>query len=367
MPVSDPKTKNGQSDRPWSVILITPDDPVAAISAAELIQFPNNAPILFVDESGIPAVTLEELQRLSPVGVERADGVQAFVIGAAASPNVLNQLQQIGLKTRSITARDNYALANQIDTIYGQIHSPDTGVPTMMNSVKNGNGIMDVFIGSTDAPLLMLPIAEWASHLPSGILWIDSKTDKLPRPTVEALSRRKGKAMIYVMGGSEQVSPALIKELSQYGSVARVTNDDQVLSNAPLTPNPVTVSVVFARMWDPTGLVGWNMVGAGHGFTIVNSNDWQSAVAAAILSSRGFHAALLLTDNAQHLSKPVADYLDLVRPTFTVTPAEGPYNRLYVIGDYSNISWMEQVEMNSSQEIANRHDAPNGSTYLSPP
>jgi hypothetical protein len=75
---------------------------------------------------------------------------------------------------------------------------------------------------------------------------------------------------------------------------------------------------------------------------------------------------LLLTDDAQHLSQPVADYLDLVRPTFTVTPAEGPYNRLYVIGDYSKISWMAQVEMNSSQEMANRHDAPNGSTYLPP-
>lgn len=84
LPLSDPKTKDAHPDRPWSVILVTPDDPIAAISAAELIQFPNNAPILFVDESGIPSITLEELKRLSPVGVERADGVQAFVIGAAA-------------------------------------------------------------------------------------------------------------------------------------------------------------------------------------------------------------------------------------------------------------------------------------------
>lgn len=80
--------------------------------------------------------------------------------------------------------------------------------------------------------------------------------------------------------------------------------------------------------------------GQVHGFIVANSNDWQGAVGAAILSSRGFHAALLLTDNAQHVSQPVADYLALVRPTFNVTPAEGPYNRLYIIGDYSQISWM---------------------------
>lgn len=363
MPLSDPKTKDTHPDRPWSVILVTPDDPVAAISAAELIQFPVNAPILFVDESGIPAVTLEELERLSPVGVERADGIQVFAIGAAASKAVLDELQQLGLKTRSITASDNYALANEIDKTYGQIHSPDTGVPTMMNSVKNGNGIMDVFIGSTDAPLFMLPIAEWASHLPSGILWVSGSADKLPKPTVDALKRRQGKAKIYVMGGPQQVSRSLIEELSQYGSVARVTNDDKVVFNAPVTPDPVKISVAFARLWDPIGLVGWNMVGAGHGFIVANSSDWQGAIAAAILSSRGFHSALLLTDDAEHLSQPVADYLDLVRPTFTITPAEGPYNRLYIIGDYSKISWMAQVEANSSQEMANRHDAPNGSTY----
>jgi len=32
----------------------------------------------------------------------------------------------------------------------------------------------------------------------------------------------------------------------------------------------------------------------------------------------------------------------------------------------SKISWMAQVEANNSQEMANRHDAPNGSTYLPP-
>ena len=43
-----------------------------------------------------------------------------------------------------------------------------------------------------------------------------------------------------------------------------------------------------------------------------------------------------------------------------MTPAEVFYNRLYVIGDYSKISSMAQVEMNSSQKMANRYDALNG-------
>lgn len=366
LPADDPRQQDAASDRPWSVILITPDDPVAAISAAELIQFPNNAPILFVNESGIPEVTLEELRRLGPIGVKRAGSVQVYAVGAAASPAVMEQLEQLGLKTRSITAPNSYALANRIDAIYGQIQFPDTGVPTLMdNAADGGNGVMNVFIGNAQEHEFMLPVAAWASHLPAGILWASDR-DTLPAQTVAALERRQGNATIYVMGGPEQISRALFKKLTQYGRVARVTTDDSVASNAPLTPNPVTMSIAFARMWDPVGLVGWNMVGSGHGFTVVNSDHWQHAIGAAILSSRAFHAALLLTDTTKSVSEPVMDYLLTVRPTFLTTPAEGPYNRLYIIGDYSDISWQAQVEMNMSQEMKNRRNAPNGSTYLPP-
>ena len=137
MLLSDPETKNSHPNLPWAIIIVTPDDPVAAISAAELIQF-LNAPILFVEESGIPAVTLEESEWLSPV---------------------------------------------------------------------------------------------------------------------EALKRRQGNAAIYVMEGFQQISGTLVEKLSQYGSVARVTNDDKVVLNTPISPNPVTISVTFARLRDPTDLV----------------------------------------------------------------------------------------------------------------
>lgn len=366
LPADDPRQQNAAADRPWSVVLVTPDDPAAAISAAELIQFPNNAPILFVDETGIPEVTRQELERLGPIGVQRADGVQAFVIGAAASPAVLAELRALGLKTRSITAPSTYALANQIDALYGQIQFPDSGVPTMMdNAGDGGNGVMNVFVGNVQTPEFMLPAAAWLSHLPAGVVWASGR-DTLPAASVAALERRGGNATIYVMGGPEQISRTLFKKLTQYGAVARVTTDDATASNAPLHPNPVTLSVAFARMWDPVGLMGWNMVGSGHGFTVVNSNDWQSVLGAAILSSRGFHAALLLTDTAESVAEPVMEYLLAVRPTFLTTPAEGPYNQLYVVGDYSSISWQAQVEMSMSQEMTNRRNAPSGSTYLLP-
>src|SRR5438309_582692 len=88
-PLTAPNEKNTAADRPWGVTLITPDDPIAAISAVELVHFPDDAPILFVDpKDGIPAVTLNEIKRLQPVGIARDNNVQAFLVGKAASPAV---------------------------------------------------------------------------------------------------------------------------------------------------------------------------------------------------------------------------------------------------------------------------------------
>src|SRR4030081_1990372 len=56
-PVTAPTEKNNAADRPWGLTLVTPDDPIAAISAFELVHFPDNAPIMFVDKTGIPEAT----------------------------------------------------------------------------------------------------------------------------------------------------------------------------------------------------------------------------------------------------------------------------------------------------------------------
>jgi hypothetical protein len=56
-------------------------------------------------------------------------------------------------------------------------------------------------------------------------------------------------------------------------------------------------------------MVGWKITGPGHGFTLVDINDWQAAVASAPLSHLGFHAPLLLTGRAGTLPSAVEGYL----------------------------------------------------------
>jgi hypothetical protein len=107
-------------------------------------------------------------------------------------------------------------------------------------------------------------------------------------------------------------------------------------------------------MWDPMGMVGWKITGAGHGFTLVNENDWQAAVASAPLSHLGFHAPLLMTSDANKLPSELEAYYKSVAPTYTETPADGPYNMSYVIGNWKQVTWDEQANVDYISEMGNR-------------
>ena len=213
---------------------------------------------------------------------------------------------------------------------------------------------MDVMIGSTTGTdwQYALPATHWVSHMPAALLWVTR--NYVPAPTIDALKRRMGHANIYVWGGPQQVSPAVMRVLAQYGNVTRITNDDAVAFNGSPPDNQIDVSVAFAKMWDPVGMVGWNITGPGHGFTLCNINNWQGVVASAPLSHLGYHAPLLLTDSATTLPGAVDNYFRMVAPTFLSTPAQGPFNMTYVIGDYQQISWPEQAHVDYISEISNR-------------
>jgi hypothetical protein len=283
----------------------------------------------------------------------RHDDIQAFAVGGAANPGVLDALRKLGLKSETVTASDPYTLADQVDQLYGSIQNPDQGFPIMSTSATGeGSATADVVIGSTSAWQYILPATHWVSHMPTGLLWVTR--DSVPQPTIDALKRRLGHAQIYVYGGPGVVSPQVVKQLGNYGNVSRITEDDGVAYNHAPPNLPLTTSIAFAKMWDPVGMMGWNIVGPGHGFTLVRQDDWQGAVGSAILSHLGFHAPLLLTDNSASLPTDLDGYFKEVAPAFLTSPADGPYNMTYVIGDYGKVSWHEQAQIDHDSGMTNR-------------
>ena len=357
LPENAPNENNNDPDRPWGVTLLTPDDPLTAITAVPLLHFPDDAPILYVTKQGIPQITLNEIKRLGDTGMSRYHNVDAFLVGSAANPAVQRQLKAMGMKYVTVTAPNIPALANTVDKLYGEIENPDTGVPNMDNGAQN------VMIGSLDAYQYLLPATHWVAHMASGLLWV--KKDSVPQATIDALERRNGKARIYLFGGPQQISGAVAKRLSRYGVVMRVTNDDIVAFNVPPKDTPVDTAIAFAKMWDSAGEVGWKITGPGHGFTLVNIDDWQGAVASAPLSHLGFHAPLLFTDGASILPPELDAYYKSVAPTYLTSPADGPYNMTFVIGSWDQITWPVQAHVDYVSEMANRRtwNTTTGSRY----
>src|SRR5207237_155659 len=241
VPLNNPAENNNDPDRPWGVTLVTPDDPVAAVTATPPIHFPDDAPILYVTSSGIPDITLNELKRLGDTGISRFNNVDAFLVGAAANSGVEKQLKSIGLKYVEVKGGDIPTLADNVDKLYGSIEDPDTGgVPSMP-------GTENVFIGSMDGKdyQYVLAATHWVAHMPTGLLWVHR--DSIPSATIDALKRRGGKAHIYLFGGPGQISSNVAKQLYQYGEVVRVTDDDPVAFNAPPADSPEATAIVFAK------------------------------------------------------------------------------------------------------------------------
>jgi hypothetical protein len=346
LPENAPNENNNVPDRPWGVTLVTPDDPLTAITALPLLHFPDDAPILYVTRDGIPQVTADEIKRLGDTGMSRFHNADAFVVGAAANPGVERDLKAMGLSYVTVTAPDVPELANTVDRLYGKIENPDTGVPNMDNGAQN------VMIGSLQSYKYLLPATHWVAHMASGLLWVNANS--VPQPTIDALERRKGQARMYLFGGPQQISPAVARQLSRYGTVMRVSNDDIVDFNAPPKATAVDTALAFSKMWDTAGEVGWNIVGPGHGFTLVNESDWQGAVASAPLSHLGFHSPLLMTDSAGKLPPQLDAYLQSVAPTYLTSPDEGPYNMTYVVGSWDQVAWPVQARIDFISEMMNR-------------
>jgi hypothetical protein len=83
VPLNNPSENDNDPDRPWGLTLITPDDPLTAITATPLIHFPDDAPVLYVTNSGIPAVTST---RSSGSGTPASRGTTTLTPSLSARP-----------------------------------------------------------------------------------------------------------------------------------------------------------------------------------------------------------------------------------------------------------------------------------------
>ncbi len=119
--------------------------------------------------------------------------------------------------------------------------------------------------------------------------------------------------------------------------------------------SPEDTAVQFARFQDPANpFFGWgfnaNTLTGYRAFTLARLDDPAMALLSATLAVRGKPGPLLWT-GADELPQVVNDYLWSQRAAFWVTPVEGPFHHVWVLGDAQQISFPAQSQADYALEI----------------
>jgi hypothetical protein len=312
---------------PTAVTIAPTDDWQAAIASAVMIAPPIRAPILLSGSSALPSSTAAALGALAPTGSGTAGGGQVIRVGDVPKPR--------GLRSVSISGKDPFALAAQIDRFVG---------------AAVGKASANVVIASADNPAYAMPAAGWAAESGDPVLFVTGS--RIPQPTAQALlSHPSGN--LYVLGPPSVIPDSVLVQLGKYGKVKRVGG-----------PDPAANSVAFAEYRDPPcaagqpcahvpGSFGWAMRSPGHGYVLINSSRPLDAAAAAPLSGSGDYGPQLLVDDPATLPTPVVNFfLNYATPGFTQEgPTAAVYNHGWVIGDQHAISVPVQAQLDTLLEV----------------
>lgn len=304
----------GTASRPRLVVLADQRMWQAGLAAAVLMSNPLRAPLLLSDGGELPAASADALDALAPTGASELGGAQVVRIGDAPAP--------AGYRSTTLAGADPIALAAAIDL---RLQSPAVGHPSRA-----------VVVASADEPAFAMPAAGWAAKTGNPLLFVHRTT--IPGSTFAALQAHR-RPRIYLLAPERLVSPSVERALRGLGTVTRISAPDAVRS-----------AIAFARYRD--GLYGWGVDDPGHGLVVANAARTLDAAAAAPLSASGSYGPLVLLDDANALSLPVAQYLLDIQPGYTRDPARGVYNRAWLMGDESAISLPVQSRIDSLLEIA---------------
>lgn len=313
-----------KENRP-GVIITVGDDWRAALAATSLIARPVNAALV---QNTADAGLQKEIERLrAPVA-----STQATPSPAPAGTTTLEPATQAATAspaTEQLTGTDPITIAAGVDERLATVAS---------NQPEN------VMVVSADTDYRWaLPAGAYAARTGTPVLFVTK--DGVPSATDAALKRRGGKARIFLLGPNEAVSAGVFDQLKQYGAVTRIEGGNY-FENA----------VRFAEFRDDTVGFGWGHSGQrARQWATVNSilvigDRWQDGVFASHLARAGKSGPLLFVER-DRLPAVVDNHLWRQRPAFSNTPAEGPFNHVWVVGGFDRIAYGVQAWADYSQEI----------------
>lgn len=314
---------------PGAVILARRDRlPEAFLAVSRATHFPINAPLLYVDADGLPALTRDELLRLEPEGVAMDGNTQVYLVGDIGAA-VREEIEALGYRVRALTAADPIALSEVLDTWTSTLHGDHENV---------------VAVANLDRLEPAIPSAFWNAHAGDGLVFVTD--DGIPETTRRILERRAHGPWLYLFGDQTVISNETARELAQYGTVTRIPKAD-----------PSAASAFFADFGDSgedwgfwvdksVRDFGWDNGDAGRNAIFVNLDGpggWANALNATTLSHMGKHGPALVVDQ-NDLPTEIESYLRDIQP-YPTAPQEQLLNHGWIIGGEGTISWENQARI----------------------
>ncbi len=325
---------NEEANSPGAVVLVNRNNLAEAMLAASRVQhFPLNAPLLYVEEDVIPALTRSEIIRLKPEGVMMDGNTQAYLVGTIGD-EVRKEVRSLGLNIRVLKAPDAAALSEKLDN----------WTSTMHGDHRNG-----VVIANLDNLMPSLPGVFWNAHMGDGLAFVTN--GEIPEETKRILKRRMNGPWLYLFGDGTVIPEHVAHELGSYGHLIRIPGGSLPEISARFAGFHDTGRDWGAWIWEGARSFGWDMNEAGHNVICVNPNGpggWQNVLPAATLSHMGKHAAVLVVDR-DDIPVPVADFLRVIRP-YPALPGQQRLNHGWIVGGDGTISWRIQAGLDQLLE-----------------
>ncbi len=186
------------------------------------------------------------------------------------------------------------------------------------------------------APLWAAPGAYWATYASAPVAFLDR--DALDPDTAREL-RRLDRPM-YLLAPTGLVSDAVLEQLGQIGPVRRIAG-----------ATPIDHAVLLAEVRDVEAGFGWGRTyeqrDGYFDYVVTTTSEWSLALAGLPLARSNAATLLFISDDGS-VPGIVDRYVWKQRADWFVTPAEGPFRHLWVLGD--GITYASQSRLDFALE-----------------
>lgn len=277
------------------------------------------SPIIPIGEK-IGQDILEEIKRLSPKGIPQANNIQIMVFGSDIE-DLQSELINLDYNIDYLNYENLMDLQNKIYSFPGFLDGEEYG-----------------FIVQSSNPFKSIPIITWIANNKGMLIFADDDgyVNELDKAFISSNKIKK----LYLIGDVRNFDTSTINNNIEIERIEAV--------------NPERLAIKFAEFYDGDMNVGWDASrernDSGHNFILCSKDDPQVAAVSTQLAFSGKTGPLLWT-SSDKLSPLTENYLWKMKNNFWVTPAEGPFNNVWIIGDESLINFGIQARVDYTQEI----------------